>query len=123
MKIEGLPVIDVDESEEITVAVRADDLHEGDTSDPERHPIAIALKRQDDVDDARLGPTYSLVNTQTLCPMGFPRKRTRMSSSLAKRRMPVSLANTFLIPHPSKYAAWDASTRATKLGRSPRQSR
>jgi hypothetical protein len=25
MKIEGLPVIDVDESEEITVAVRADD--------------------------------------------------------------------------------------------------
>ena len=29
MKIEGLPVIDVDESEEITVAVRADDLLEG----------------------------------------------------------------------------------------------
>jgi len=26
MKIEGLPVIDVDESEQITVAVRADDL-------------------------------------------------------------------------------------------------
>ena len=38
MKIEGLPVIDVDESEEITVAVRADDLLEGDTGDPERHP-------------------------------------------------------------------------------------
>ena len=29
-KIEGLPVIDVDESEEITVAVRTDDLLEGD---------------------------------------------------------------------------------------------
>jgi len=52
MKIGGLPVIEVDESEEITVAVRADDLLEGDTADPERHPIAIALRRQDDVDDA-----------------------------------------------------------------------
>jgi hypothetical protein len=54
MKIEGLPVIDVDESEEISVAVRADDLLEGDTADPGRHPIAIALRRQDDVDDARV---------------------------------------------------------------------
>ena len=33
MKIKGLPVIDVDESEEITVAVRADDLLEGDTGE------------------------------------------------------------------------------------------
>ena len=38
MKIEGLPVIDVDESEEITVAVRADDLLEGDTGDPDGTP-------------------------------------------------------------------------------------
>jgi hypothetical protein len=38
MKIDGLPVIDVDESEEITVAVRADDLLEGDTANPDRHP-------------------------------------------------------------------------------------
>jgi hypothetical protein len=53
MKIEGLPVIDVDESEEITVAVRADDLLEGDTADPVRHPIAIAVRRQEDIDDAR----------------------------------------------------------------------
>ena len=52
MKIEGL--IDVDESEKITVAVRADDLLEGDPGDPERHPIALALRRQDDVDDARV---------------------------------------------------------------------
>ena len=29
MKVEGLPVIDVDEGEKITVAVRADDLLEG----------------------------------------------------------------------------------------------
>jgi hypothetical protein len=54
MKIEGLPVIDVDESEEITVAVRVDDLLEGDTANPERHPIAIAVRRQDAVDDARV---------------------------------------------------------------------
>jgi hypothetical protein len=57
MKIAGLPVIEVDESEEITVAVRADDLLEGDTADPKRHPIAIALRRQDDVDDARVTKT------------------------------------------------------------------
>jgi hypothetical protein len=54
MKIEGLPVIDADESEQITVAVRAGDLLECDTADPRRHPIAIALRRQDDVDDARV---------------------------------------------------------------------
>jgi hypothetical protein len=52
-KIDGLPVIDVDESEKITVAVRADDLLEGDTANPQKHPIAIALRRQGDVDDAR----------------------------------------------------------------------
>jgi len=51
---EGLPVIEVDESEEITVAVRADDLLKGDTTDPERHPIVIALRRQDDAYDARV---------------------------------------------------------------------
>ena len=61
MKIKGLPVIDVDESEEITVAVRADDLLEGDTRDPERHPIALALRRQDDVDDARVTKNETLV--------------------------------------------------------------
>ena len=63
MKIEGLPVIEVDESEQITVAVRVDDLLEGDTSDPERHPIAIALKRQDDVDDARVTKNESFAMT------------------------------------------------------------
>jgi hypothetical protein len=61
MKIDGLPVIDIDVSEEITVAVRADDLLEGDTGDPERHPIAIALRRQKNVDDARVTKTETLV--------------------------------------------------------------
>jgi tetrahydromethanopterin S-methyltransferase subunit A len=61
MKIEGLAVIDVEDSEEITVAVRAEDLREGDISDPERHPIAIALKRQEDVEDARVTKNETLV--------------------------------------------------------------
>ena len=63
MKNEKLPVtvIEVDESEEITVAVRAEDLLEGDTADPWRHPIAIALRRQDDVDDARVTKKETLV--------------------------------------------------------------
>jgi hypothetical protein len=60
-KIEGLPAIDVDESEKITVAVRADDLLEGDTGNPDRHPIAIALRRQGDVDDARVTKNETLV--------------------------------------------------------------
>ena len=45
-------------SEEITVAVRADDLLE---CDPKRHPIAIALRRQNDVDDARVTKNETLV--------------------------------------------------------------
>ena len=40
MKVEGLPVIDVDESEKITVAVRADDLLEGGPgAAPNRHRL------------------------------------------------------------------------------------
>ena len=61
MEIEGLPVIEVDESEKITVAVRADDLREGDAADPEQHPIAIALRRLDDIDDARVTKNETLV--------------------------------------------------------------
>jgi hypothetical protein len=61
MKIEGLPVVEVDEREQITVAVRADDLLEGDSADPERHPIALALRRQKDVDDARVTKNETLV--------------------------------------------------------------
>ena len=54
-------VIDVDESEQISVAVRADDLSEGDMADPKQHPVAIALRRQDDVDDARVTKNETLV--------------------------------------------------------------
>ena len=61
MKIEGLPVINVDESEEITVAVRADDLLEGDTGGPRAAPIALALRRRDDVDDARVTKNETLL--------------------------------------------------------------
>jgi len=61
MKIEGLPVIDADEGDEITVAVRADDLLEGNTADPKQHPIAIALRRQEDVEDARVTKNETLV--------------------------------------------------------------
>ena len=61
MKIEGLPVIEVDESERITVAVRPDDLAEGDTGNPEQHPIAIALRRMKGVTDARVTETETLV--------------------------------------------------------------
>jgi hypothetical protein len=50
----GLAVIDTDESEEITVAVKAEDIEEGDEANPEQHPIAIALRRQRGVDDARV---------------------------------------------------------------------
>jgi hypothetical protein len=53
-EFDGLPVIDTDESEEITVAVKPDDLAEGDATDPEKHPIAIALRRHKGVDDARV---------------------------------------------------------------------
>jgi hypothetical protein len=72
MKIEGLPVIDVDESEQITVAVRADDLLEGDTADPERRPIAIALRRQDDVDDARVTKSETLVRRGKVVSLRCP---------------------------------------------------
>ena len=40
---------------------RADDLLEGDTGNPDRHPIAIALRRQGDVDDARVTKNETLV--------------------------------------------------------------
>lgn len=60
-KINGLPVIDADESEEITVAVNADDLEAGDEKNPERHPVAIALRRKRGVDDARVSKRDVLI--------------------------------------------------------------
>jgi hypothetical protein len=60
-KFEGLPVIDADEAEQITAAVRIEDMQEGDPNDPAQHPIAIALRRQQDIDDARVTETGTLV--------------------------------------------------------------
>jgi hypothetical protein len=60
-EFDGLPVIETDESEEITVAVKPDDIEEGDESDPEKHPIAIALRRQSGVDDARVSKREVLI--------------------------------------------------------------
>jgi hypothetical protein len=60
-ELEGLPVIEADETEEITVAVRADDMQAGDPKNPERHPIAIALRRQPGVDDARVTESETLI--------------------------------------------------------------
>ena len=52
IELDGLPVIDAAESETITVAVSADDLQADDTKNPERHPVAIALRRQRGVEGA-----------------------------------------------------------------------
>jgi len=60
-ELDGLPVIDADESENITVGVRSNDILEGDTKNPERHPIAIALRRQAGVDDARVTKSETLI--------------------------------------------------------------
>ena len=58
-ELDGLPIID--ETDEITVAVRSDDILGGDPKNPERHPIAIALRRQPGVDDARVTKNETLV--------------------------------------------------------------
>ena len=41
-KFEGLPVIDADEAEQITAAVRIEDMQEGDPNDPAQHCLASA---------------------------------------------------------------------------------
>ena len=56
-----MPVIDADESEEITVAVSADDMQTGNPKNPEKHPIAIALRRKRGVDDARVSKREVLI--------------------------------------------------------------
>ena len=45
-EFDGLPVIDTDESEEITVAVKPQDIQEGKEANPEQHPIAIAWRHR-----------------------------------------------------------------------------
>ena len=61
IELDGLPVIDAAESDEITVAVSGNDLEAGDTKKPERHPVAIALRRQSGVDDARVSKREVLI--------------------------------------------------------------
>jgi hypothetical protein len=61
IELDGLPVIDAAESDTITVAVDADDLQAGDAKKPERHPVAIALRRQRGVDDARVSKREVLI--------------------------------------------------------------
>ena len=51
-ELDGMPVIEVPDSEEITAAVKVDGFDEGELNDPEQHPIAIALRRQSGIDDA-----------------------------------------------------------------------
>jgi hypothetical protein len=48
IELDGLPVIDAGESETLTVAVSPDDMQAGDAKNPERHPVAIAMRRQRD---------------------------------------------------------------------------
>jgi hypothetical protein len=60
-ELEGLPVIDVAESEKINVAISQDDLQAGNTKDPEQHPVAIALRRMRGVDDARVTNSETLI--------------------------------------------------------------
>ena len=60
-ELDGLPVIDVAESEKINVAVSQEDSQAGDLKDPEQHPIAIALRRMRGVDDARVTNGETLI--------------------------------------------------------------
>jgi hypothetical protein len=57
----GLPVIDTEEAESFTIAVKPEDIEQGDESKPEQHPIAIALRRQRGIDDARVSKREVLV--------------------------------------------------------------
>jgi hypothetical protein len=61
VELDGLPVIDAPESKEITIAVTPDDMQAGDMKKPERHPIAIALRRERGVDDARVSKREVLI--------------------------------------------------------------
>jgi hypothetical protein len=60
-ELDGLPILDSDESDEITVAVQPEDLKEGDEDDPAQHPVAIALRRERGVDDARVSKGEVLI--------------------------------------------------------------
>ena len=57
MAKDDLPVIDTDESEEITVAIKADGLRKADMKDA----IATALRQQRGIDDARVSKREALI--------------------------------------------------------------
>jgi hypothetical protein len=61
VELDGLPVVDAPDNEEITIAVSPDDLQAGDMKNPERHPVANALRRQRGVDDARVSKREVLI--------------------------------------------------------------
>jgi hypothetical protein len=56
-ELDGLPLVEVPDSEEITVAVEADGLREADIKDA----IATALRQQRGVDDARVSKREVLI--------------------------------------------------------------
>jgi hypothetical protein len=56
-ELDGLPLVEVPDSEEITVAVKADGLREADIKDA----IATALRQQRGVDDARVSKREVLI--------------------------------------------------------------
>jgi hypothetical protein len=56
-ELDGLPVIDTDESEEITIAIKADDLRERDIE----KAIAVALRQQRGIQDARISKREVLI--------------------------------------------------------------
>src|SRR5689334_1881409 len=61
VELDGLPVIDAAEGETTTIAVSADDMAAGDIKNPKRHPVAIALRRERGVDDARVSKHEVLI--------------------------------------------------------------
>ena len=60
-ELEGLPIIEAAESEQFSVAVSLDDLQAGDPKNPERHPVALALRRAHGIDDARVTKSETLI--------------------------------------------------------------
>jgi hypothetical protein len=95
-ELDGLPVIDTDESEELTIAVKPE---EGDEADPEQHPIAIALRRQRGVDDARVSKREVLVRrgengSDTARRSGFRKSAGHVPVCLVAH-LPVALGQGF----------------------------
>jgi len=60
-KFEGLPIIDAAESDQITVAIRSDDAASVNLADPITNPIAVALRRQRGIVDARVSKREVLI--------------------------------------------------------------